>query len=279
MVLLILIWAVDSVTISQAMESVNQIFLLCAKYLCALPLVFGIVAKRNGLKLPKKKDILRLFFSMIFGDILYFFFEYTALKYLPVSTVTILLGFLPGASYLTDRIVLKEKAHAKTIGLILISFIGLAMVVLNGEAHTKNSLIGYVCCAGCIAAWIAYGYLTRSLDTDYSGTAITLYQMIMTVALLLPIALAHRPASLSPHDIWVSIILMGILSSGLGCVIEVKGLIDLGTTVSGVYLNLLPIFTAVAGVVFLHERMSVIQMIGAVIVIICGFEITLQNDV
>ena len=73
MILLILIWAMDSITISAAMASMNQIFLLWGKYLCALPVVAFVVSRRQGLHLPKRKHLPRLLSSMIFGDILYFF--------------------------------------------------------------------------------------------------------------------------------------------------------------------------------------------------------------
>ncbi|MBQ8995325.1 MAG: DMT family transporter [Oscillospiraceae bacterium] len=271
MVLLILIWAIDSVTISMAMDSVNQVFLVCAKYAFALPIVILVVAIRHGIRLPRRKDIVHLLVSALFGDVLYFFFEYTALKYLSVSMVTILLGFLPVASYLTDCVVQRRKPDWLSLLAIGISIFGLVLVVSTKTEEQGNSVIGYLCCAACLAVWIVYGYLTRSMESTYNSTTITMYQMVFAFGMMLPIALTHFPSSLFSRDFWISIVLMGILSSGIGCLIEVKGLIDLGTTISGIYLNLLPVFTAMAGVIFLHERMTLIQCIGSILIIVCGF--------
>ncbi len=281
MVLLIAIWAMDSVTVSVALDSVNQIFLLCAKYAFALPIVFIVVALKHGLTIPKRKDFLLLIISALLGDVLYFFFEYTALKYLSVSTVTILLGFLPAVSYLTDCAVEKKKPNWKTFLVICISIAGLILVVINGESNNSHKWIGYACCAICIIIWIIYGYLIRNLDKTYSSHTITLFQMATAFVIMLPIAISHIPTSLSGRDFWISIVLMGILSGGFGCLIEVKGLVDLGTTISGVYgvyLNLLPVFTALAGVLFLHEHMTLIQCIGSVMIIVCGFILERQSE-
>lgn len=195
-----------------------------------------------------------------------------------MSTVTILLSLLPAFSYLTDCAVQRKRPRLLPSVLILLSVLGLSLVVYDPAEGLHGDLIGYLCCGGCIVVWIIYGYLTRSLDTEYSGAAITLYQMVMATLVMLPIAITHIPPVLSARDIAVSIVLMGILSSGIGCLIEVKGLIDLGTTISGIYLNLLPVFTAAAAFIFLHEAMTALQMIGSGLVIVSGIFITQRNE-
>ena len=278
MFLLILIWSLDVVAISAAMETINQIFLLCFRYAFALPVVTLLVFHRREMRKPDKKDIGKLIVSMLFGDVLYFYCEYSALKYLPVGVVTVLLGFLPAASYLTDSVIEKKKPKWNILLAIAISIVGLAMVVMEENAKQTNNLIGYFCCAGCVIVWIIYGYLTRNLHEKYSSTSITLYQMSLAVIFTLPIALMNMPKTLDTKDFMISIIVMGILSSGVGCLIEVKGLIDLGTTVSGVYLNLLPVFSAITGMIFLHESMNAMQIIGSVLVVLCGVYINIRIE-
>ena len=103
--------------------------------------------------------------------------------------------------------------------------------------------------------------------------------MVIAVVLLLPMTVSSLPLSVSTHDFIFCVVIAGILSSGIGYMIEVRGLIELGTTISGVYINLLPVFTAAAGVLFLNETMSALQVFGSLLVIACSIYITLQNDV
>ena len=271
MLVLLLIWTVDAVTVSTAVESMSQIFLLCFKTLCSIPVLAVFVHLREGLRLPRKKDVPLLLLATVLGDVLYFFFEYTAYKYLPVAQVTVLLGFLPAASYLVDCCVRRTRPEPRILMVILLSIVGLVLAVWDGQGD--GSVIGILSCVLCVIIWIAYGYVARALDRSFSPEAITLYESVGAVALMLIPALLRRPAEIAAGDLWISIIGMGILTTGFGYIIEVRGLIDLGTTVSGIYLNFLPVFTAIAGALVLHQHMTPLQLAGSGLVILCGLHV------
>ena len=268
MLILILIWTVDSITVSKSVSSMNQLFLLGFKTLCSLPLLLVYTAIREGLKLPSRKDLPAIAAAAFIGDILYFLFEYTAYKYLPVGTATILIGIMPAASYLTDCFRERSAPRPLPLLLIIVTIIGMVLVVYNETG--SGSIIGYISCFLCIAIWILYGFTARRLNEHYSSVAITLYESVIASAAMLPFAIMLRPSHISAGDIFISIILMGMLTSGFGYMIEVRGLIELGNTVSGIYLNLLPVTTAIAGFIFLRQVMTPVQILGAFMVIVCG---------
>ena len=269
MALLILIWSMDAVTVSLAVQQMDEFFLLGFKTLCSLPVLFLYVGLREGLHLPRKRDIPLLIASAVLGDILYFGSEYTAYHYLPIGTVTVLLGILPAASYVVDCIVARRRPRPLVLVLIALSIGGLLLVVLY-EMGTGR-LRGYLACAACTVIWIVYGYVTRRLHRTYSARSITLYESVLATAILLPIAILRRPETIGTAQVLISIVLMGILTSGFGYIIEVRGLVDLGTTVSGIYVNLLPLVTAAAGYLILHQSMTPLQLIGGAVMIVSGF--------
>ena len=274
MILLLLIWTADAVTVSAAVSAMPEIFLLCFKTLCSIPVLTLFVRFREGLRLPKRGTIPSLVLAALLGDVFYFFFEYSAYRYLPIGQVTVLLGIMPVFSYLTDCLIRRSRPRLSILAASADSAAGLALIVWDSRA---GSLLGYVCCAVCVALWIAYGYAARRLDRDYSPEAITLYESVIAAVCMLPFALAARPAVISARDLWLSIVGMGALTAGVGYIIEVRGLIDLGTTVSGIYLNFLPVLTAAAGFLFLHQTMTARQMIGGLIVIACGVFVVLTD--
>ena len=53
---------------------------------------------------------------------------------------------------------------------------------------------------------------------------------------------------------------------------------DLGTTVSGIYTNFLPVLTSLTGVLFLHEHMTALQAAGSALVILCGLMVVIGKD-
>ena len=174
---------------------------------------------------------------------------------------------------------MKKPVRLPILLAVFVSLIGLGLVVGSRSGTESGDLIGYICCFLCVAIYILYGWLLRFLDTDYHPVSICLYQMVIAVVLLLPMTVSSLPLSVSTHDFIFCVVIAGILSSGIGYMIEVRGLIELGTTISGVYINLLPVFTAAAVVLFLNENMSALQVFGSLLVIACSIYITLQNDV
>ena len=275
MLLLLLIWTVDAVAVSVAVEAMSQIFLLCFKTLCSIPVLAVFVGCREGIRLPRRETVPLLLLAALLGDILYFFFEYTAYKYLPIGQVNVLLGILPAASYLTDCAVTRRKPLGRVLAAIVLSIAGLGLAVWSDGGV---SLRGCGSCALCILIWILYGYVARRLDAWYSPETITLYESVAAVAVMLPFAVLNRPAAIGTRDLLFSIVGMGILTTGFGYIIEVRGLIDLGTTASGIYLNLLPVLTALAGFLFLGERMTGFQLAGSGLVILCGIYVVLKLD-
>ena len=277
MTVLTVIWALDAVSISEALNTAGQIFLLFGKYCCAFPILAIYFCVRDGFSLPKKGDVGWLILSMLFGDICYFFCEYSALKFLPTATATLCLGVIPGFSYLTDCVINRQRPKISILLLMILMILGLAPVVSASSDFFSGHLLGYLACIGCAAAWIAYGRVINRLDRTMSSTAITFWQQLFAIIAMSPIALSTIPHDIPLRDILICIVAMGILSNGLGFLIEIRGFIDLGSTVTAIYLNVLPVFTAIAGFIFLHEQMSLLQCIGAAVVIICGCLIILRS--
>ena len=218
MLVLLLIWTVDAAAVSQAVGDMSQIFLLCFKTRCSIPVLAVFVGLKEGLRLPEKRHVPLLLLATLLGDILYFFCEYTAYKYLPIGRVTVLLGMLPAVSYLFDCAVTRARPRLKVMMPIAVSVIGLGMVVYSG-AEEAGSGVGYLCCALCLALWIAYGRVAQRLDGVFSPEAVTLYESVAASLLMLPFALMNRPAALSAHDLWFCIVVMGIVTTGFGYII------------------------------------------------------------
>ena len=59
--------------------------------------------------LIRKKDIPALHFTCPFaGEIIYFYCEYTAMDYIPVSLVSIVLAFVPALSIIIEKVLFKN---------------------------------------------------------------------------------------------------------------------------------------------------------------------------
>ncbi len=280
MITLVMIWTLDVLTVSSAVEDMNQIFVLFCKYASAFLPMLLFVKYTEGIIKPNAKDIPILVFSSVLGDLCYFYFEYTALKYASGALVTIMLGFLPIASLVVETIMNHDKLSKKVFLEICMTIIGVVMILWAQIGRLdKGTIIAVICCIAGVSVWVLYGIVVNKLNNNYSSAQISLYQMIAALIMMAPIALTHLPTKAIPTStLLFQLVFMGILSSGIGVLIEVKGLVDLGLTVSGVFLNILPVTTAIMEYFIYGKRLTLFQTVGFVIVIVFSILVIKEQE-
>lgn len=273
MTLLVFAWGLDYFFAKRALAVLDPMCLLFFKYGVGLLLVLALKLKMEGNTLFRKRDIPMLVVCALFGEISYFFFEYSAMDYLPVSLITIILAFVPALSILIERLLFHQKAtKGMWIGILLCTF-GVALVIgVDYHILMQGRIIGYLLAFGAVLTWNLYNFATASLHNQYGSMTLTLNQLICTVLLLSPYAFTHLPAKemLTPGVIG-GVIYLGIISSGICFIIQVKSLHVLGPTTTAMFSNFLPITSTFFGWLLLGETISVMQILGGAIVITAGY--------
>lgn len=273
MIFLVFSWGLEYIFAKQALAVMEPLSLIFFKYAIGFLVVLGIKLKLDGRGLMRKKDIPMFVICALFGEVGYFFLEYSAMDYLPVALVTIVLAFVPGLSILIDKVIFKKKATGKMVIGMLLSILGIIFVIgFDYKILLQGRLIGYLLAFGAVISWNLYNFLTASLHEKYSSATLTLNQLICTLLMVGPYGLSHLPApQLVTPGVVGGILYLGILSTGLGFLIQVKSLHVLGPTVTAIFSNLLPITTTFFGWLFLKETISFAQMLGGAVVIAAGY--------
>ena len=269
MCLLVCFWGLDYVVAKDALNILEPMNLLFLKYLVGALLVFGIKLKQDRKTIVRPKDIPFFILCSLTGEILYFFCEYTAMDYLPVSLITIILSFVPAVSIIAERIIFRRKFTWKMLMGVIICIIGVA-IVIGADFRTllHGRMTGYLLAFGAVISWNIYNFMTASLSSNYSGTTMAFNQLFCTLLLGGPYALHTMP----PMDtftpaVTLEVIYLGLVNGGLGFMIMVNGLRVLGPTISAMFSNFLPVTATVFGWILLGESVGVMQLIGGAIVI------------
>jgi drug/metabolite transporter (DMT)-like permease len=273
MVLLVFAWGLEYIFAKQALTIMPPLTLVCFKYTIGVLVVLGIKLKVDGRGLMRKKDIPLFICCAVFGEIGYFYAEYTAMNYLPVSLITIVLAFVPVLSIVIDRVKYKRKSTTiMTMGIIF-SIFGIALVIgVDSNILLQGRIIGYLLAFGAVILWNVYNFLTASLHERYDSATLTLNQLICTVLITFPYALTHLPESGTiTAGVIGGLVYLGVLSTGFGFMVQVRALHILGPTVTSIFSNFLPVTTTLFGWLILKETILPIQMLGGAIVIIAGY--------
>ena len=273
MTFLVFAWGLEFIVAKHALNVVMPLTLVFFKYLIGLGVALIIKLKTEEKSLLRKKDIPLFILCALFGQIGYFYFEYSAIEFLPVSLITIILAFVPVLSVITDKVVFKKKATKKIVAGILLSIMGIVLVIgVDYKILFQGRINGYLLAFGAVTTWNLYNFLTASLHDRYETVTLTLNQITCSALLIAPYALGHLPVwGAVTADVVAGILYLGILSTGIGFLICVRSLHILGPTVTAIFSNFLPVTTTLFGWLILKETISSIQMAGGAIVIAAGY--------
>ncbi|NLB24669.1 MAG: DMT family transporter [Clostridiales bacterium] len=272
MTAIVFMWGYEYVAAKHALESLEPIVLVFLKYLIALLCLILFKLKIDGTSFIIKKDVPYYIICAIFGEIVYFWAEYTAMDYIPIALITIILAFVPVASVITEKLIYKVRANAKIYMGIFFCIIGISFVVgADFSVLFSGRIIGYLLSLVAVLSWNAYNFVTRKLTGNFTELTLTVNQLIMTVIISAPFAIAKRPplTAFTPQVVG-GIMYLGIISAALGFLMYIFALKILGPTPTALFSNFLPITAALFGWVSLHEVILPLQILGGILVIIAG---------
>jgi drug/metabolite transporter (DMT)-like permease len=266
-------WGFEYSIAKDAIDTLAPITLVCFKYTISLIVIALVKFKREGRHGMKRADIFLFMLCAATGEVLYFYMEYEAMNYMPVSLITIILTFVPVVSIFVEWIAFKKKPSAKLLVGVAITIVGLVMIVgVDIATILEGRMVGYLLCLGAVCSWNVYNFITSHLGGQYQPLTLTFNQLTCTVLLSWPLALANFPdPSTITWTIAGEVLYLGIVSGGVGFVIYVSALYTLGPTTASVYANFMPITATFFGWLLLGEMISGMQLVGGVVVIAAGY--------
>lgn len=177
-----------------------------------------------------------------------------------LNATTPLLTLIFAAVFLVD-----ERFHTKQAAGLTFSFLGILVVMAPWNTE-GGSLIGSLACIG---AATCYGtssvYIRRNISGKLPIIEQAFWQLLFGALWLLPLQ-RSLPTGV-PLKVVGSILTIGIFGSAIANVLINYLYISAGAIVASSVTYLIPVVSTIAGIVFLSERLSSNELIGAVMVI------------
>lgn len=269
MSMLVCFWGLDYVFAKEALNILQPMNLLFLKYLVGFIVLFAIKLKLDRKTIVRLKDIPWFILCAFFGEILYFFCEYTAMSYIPVSLITIILSFVPAVSIIVERVFFKRKLTVKVVFGVVFCIVGVTIVVGADLGQLSGGrVVGYILAFGAVISWNCFNFITSKVSQNYTGITMSFTQLCCTSLIIMPYAIHTMPPinDFTPGVIG-GIIYLGCVSAGIGFFIMIQGLKILGPTISAMFSNFLPVTATFFGWIFLGETIGIMQFLGGAIVI------------
>lgn len=272
MILLVILWGFDYVAAKTALNTLKPVTLVFFKYLIGAILLFTVRFIQKKKLHVRKKDLILLAACSIFGQVMFFACEYSAMEYLPVSIITIIIALVPMVSIVLEIFISKKMPNTLIVGGIILGIAGMAMVIGVDIGDFKSGKwIGYALAFGAVIFLNVYNFLTEKLSARYETFELSFMQLTCSMLLIMPYALTHLPsASQVTPAVVFGVLYLGIVNAGIGFSIYVIGISVIGPTPCALFNNFSSVTAAFFGWLCLGEILTPLQIIGGTIIIISG---------
>lgn len=242
------------------------------RYLLAAVTLMAVLAWRQGLKPPRRQDLLPLIGFGLLGVTMMQLLWTNALSLTAASKGAILVAVSPIWAMLITSLRGQRPSLQAWIGVVL-SFSGVFLVINNSITAITvggGSLIGdllFLTVAFCWACYSVFAppYLARLGALYVSAWSMLFGAIALAPAMLLGWSEVDWPSIGVGH--WSAFLYTAILAGALGYLFWYEGIARLGVARSVIYSYLIPVFALLSAVTFLGEHVSMIQLIGAAVVI------------
>jgi drug/metabolite transporter (DMT)-like permease len=248
------------------------------RFAIALVFLFFMKLKLAPDEKLKARDIPLLFGAGLSGVTLYFFFENNGIALVTASEASIAMGSVPVLSMVAEAISEKfsrNKDSSRAQPKIRVrqwigTFISIAGVwlVAGVSFALSGSLKGYFYMAGATFLWVLYTLLTRPLFARCSRIYIVFWQTVAGFISFIPFSIMEFNKWGRPDlPVILHFLFLGVFCSALAYWYYARALEVLGLSVSAIFINLVPLVTAVFGFILMGDRLTPMQWLGAVFVI------------
>jgi len=254
--------------LSPMMGSFSRYVIACVALLVAA------FALEGGLPKLSRRQWLATFVLGAFGVFAYNLFFMASLERLPASRAALIIALNPAITISISALVLKEHLSARRWLGVAIALFGVWIVISRGDiASVASSGIGAgeLFMFGAVISWALYTIIGRKVLGGLTPLAATNYAALWGTLMLAVVAAPEFGSLTMAQFDWTRIaalMYLGICGTALAFVWYYMSVKKLGTAVTSIFNNLVPVFGVLISVLLLGEHLLMSMLIGGAIAIV-----------
>lgn len=263
-----------------ALDIVEPIVLIAVRFLTAFIVlnllvlvgkVFKIDALSFSIKGKPKKNILLL---ALCQPVIYFIAESYGIKLTSSSFSGTIIAMIPIVGIVVDCIIMRSKINIHQILCAILSVVGVGLTMV-GAKDLSSSAIGLILLLIAVMASSLFFVFSKNAATDYNPLERTYIMFGSGCAVYIPLAILHSAndfgyvlGAFKESVFIISIFYLAVASSVVAFLLLNFGSNHVSVSNATLMANITTVISIFAGVVFLHESFSFMQLIGALIIIV-----------
>lgn len=207
-----------------------------------------------------------------FEPFLYYVGETYGLTTVASTLASVIVSTIPLFAPVLAFIVLREKISLGNILGIVVSLVGVFFVIYEPNVGFNANPRGIALLFLAVFAAICYATVLRKIPACYTTMNVIFYQSLLGLLFFIPtFFLTDFPTIRTIQVSRESLLALGMLSlfaSVIAFVLFAGAVRQVGVTRTNVFVNLIPVFTAILSWFILDEMLTVSKWIGILIVVV-----------
>lgn len=271
LVLCNLFWAGNYVIGKYVVEEITPLWITFSRWILASLILIGIA---HFVEKPEWKSVikewLKLVLMALLGIVGYNLVLYSALEFTSSTNAAFVSALNPAVMIVFSVIILRDRISTLQISGILVSLVG-TMVILTGGSigqvfqteYNKGDLL----MLAAIVLWTLYSIVGKQVKTIPTITA-TAASALIAAIIMAPFAI-YQGLDFSGVSVFSlqGILYITIFPSVCSFVFWNVSVREVGAGKAGIFLNLIPVFTAIISWI-LGEKITLSQIVGGMLVFI-----------
>ena len=270
-VLSMIFWSFSFIWTRVAILSFLPMTLITLRLIIASVLLFVVGRLTGKFQMVRKKDIKMFLLLALFEPFIYYVGETYGLTLVESTLASVIVSTIPLFAPLLAFVVLGEKISLANILGILVSLTGVFFVIYepNGGFHANPWGVALLFLA--VFAAICYATTLRKISSYYNTLNVIFYQSLFGLLYFIPTFLIVDASKISSMKVsgeaLLALFMLSVFASVIAFVLFAWAVRKVGVSRTNVFVNLIPVFTAILAWFILNENITLLKWIGIVVVV------------
>ena len=269
--LAMLFWSFSFIWYKEVFVYYGPITLIVFRLILAIPLLFIISLTLRRLQRIGKGDLKFFLVLAFFEPFLYFIGECYGVNMISPTLASIIISLIPLIAPIPAWYIFRERLTFTNFIGLFISVAGVALVIVGDGGGHSSSMSGVLLMFLAVISAVCHSVFVRKLSSSYNTFTIVTYQNTFGLLFFLPLFYfsGFREFITMHHtfEMVFPVIKLAVFASTFAFLFFVYSIQKLGMARTNVFVNLIPVFTAVLSYLILKEEFSGLKIAGIFVVI------------
>ena len=190
-----------------------------------------------------------------------------------VISTSLMPAFAPSMIIVLSFFIFNSKISSLQFIGVIISFIGFINIIIRGNILNLSSLnfvVGDIWMLGCVSCWALYSSLIRKMPKEIDNISFLFLIFFIGNIFVIPFYIfessINQSFTINEQYGWLLVLYCGIGPALISYLLWIKAIKIMGANNSGLFLNLIPIFSSLISIIFLKEKLELFHIVGALLI-------------